>query len=329
MGDGEPYLFYFENRLGSNIGYIFLKRPINHLSFLEDDPLNENYYDIITISYGYGGPLYDDLDKAALLQFRKEFQEYCIKENIITEFIRFHPLLQNHNHLEGTMEISFNRETIFVVLDKSEEEIYNHYHKNHRRNIAKAIKNDLQFRVFQKEELYGYIEEFYKLYRETMDKLNASEYSYFSTEYLYNLVSSHCNNCALGAVFFEDKLVGAALCLYEGGALHYHLGCSSKDYLSLGTNIYLLHKVALWGREQGLHTFHLGGGHVGRDSLFQFKHRFNLEGTLNFYIGKKVHRPEIYRKLIEKWENFYSIPADDRFFPVYRNKVEIVKQKTT
>lgn len=322
MGDGDPHLFYYDNGKGNKLCYTFLKRRINELPFMIDRKMDEALFDIITPSYGYGGPLYDVEDMDLIREFRSEFDHYCKKENIITEFIRFHPLLQNQRGMDHLMEITYDRETVFFDLRKSEDEIFNHYHKNHKRNVLKAQKHNLEFKVFASEDRYKHLEEFYQLYKETMDKLNASAYSYFSVDYLQNLLRGFEQNSIIGAVFHDNKMVAAAICMYEGGSLHYHLGCSEKEFLNLGSTIFLLHHLALWGKGNGMYSFHLGGGHIGRDSLFQFKYRFNPSGTLDFYIGKKVHLPEMYKKLIHDWEQYYLIPSQEKFFPSYRYQVK-------
>ncbi|WP_075981909.1 GNAT family N-acetyltransferase [Bacillus massilinigeriensis] len=335
LGDGDPYLFFYEDRkYGGKLCYVFIKRRIELFSGSSNDRCTTVYYDITTPSYGYGGPLYDEKDDKLLFGFRSAFEEYCKKENIVCEFIKFHPLLQNQHHLENTMEVSFDRETVYIDLCKNEEEIVNSYHKNHKRNMKKAKNNKLEFTVFQGKEAFNQITTFYRLYKETMDKLQASKYSYFSTDYLFQLLEGFQNHFLIGAVYQEGDMISAALCLHDGGRLHYHLGCSNKDFLNLGGNPYLFHRLALWGKENGLKAFHLGGGHSAlhnggvqnRDSLFQFKYRFNPDGLLDFYIGKKIHIPEVYKNLVNQWETYYGQKADKRFFPLYRNQPKIFQE---
>ncbi|NRD76319.1 peptidoglycan bridge formation glycyltransferase FemA/FemB family protein [Bacillus sp. BRMEA1] len=317
MGDGDPHLFYYEDEQGNKLCYVFFKRKLNGLPFLAEG-VDRDLYDIITPSYGYGGPIYDVEEKQLIKNFRKEFDEYCQKENIISEFIRFHPVLQNNKHMEESIDVSYDRETVFIDLTKSEEDILKQYQAKHRGKVNKAIKNQLEFRTFRNEQAYERVEDFYQLYKETMDKLNASEYSYFSTEYIKGLLSGFYDQSIIGAVFYEDQMIAATLCLYEDGVLHYHLACSQKQYLNLGCNTFLLHNAALWGKQNGCHTFHLGSGHVGRDSLFQFKYRFNPDGLLHFNIGKKIHNPFQYKFLLEQWEKYYEQEAQENFFPAYR-----------
>ncbi|MDZ5470434.1 GNAT family N-acetyltransferase [Bacillus sp. 31A1R] len=317
FGDGDPYLFIYHAKDGNNIYYVFFKRLINSLEFIENNDY-EKWYDIITPPYGYGGPLYEKTNEKTIEGFRKDFETYCQDENIVTEFVRFHPLYKNAKYLDKCMDVFYDRETIYIDLLKTEEEIFNNYHNNHKRNVRRGSNNGLEFRVLKRDEALLEVHTFYLLYKETMDKLGALSYSYFSESYIRNLLSDLDNNSVIGAVFFEGKMVAAAICLYESGCLHYHLGCSKQEFLHLGINIFLFHHLALWAKKLGFQKFHLGGGHVGRDSLFQFKQRFNKEGVLKFYIGKKIHNESIYKSLLNQWERYYSQKVDGHYFPLYR-----------
>lgn len=310
---GVPSLFYYEDEKGVKIGYTFIKRAIE-LPFWRD----EDVYDIMT-PYGYGGPLTENADEHSIKAFREAFSQYCLEENIVSEFIRFHPLLNNHHHLNEIVDIVSGRETIYIDLTLSEQELVSNYHKNHKRNLNKAIKNNLQFKMFTKETALKHVDAFYELYKETMDKLNASTYYYFSIEYVKMLLSELDGNAMIAAVFYDNQIISAALCICEAGSfLHYHLGCSQKEYLNMGSNIFLFHHISCWGKANGLHTFHLGGGLTDGDSLFQFKHRFNQNGKLTFHLGKKVHHTEMYEKLTAAWQNYYSQTPNINFFPAYR-----------
>ena len=325
-GDGEPHLFFYYDYSGNTLCYTFMKRKINNLPLFSE--LKKDLFDIITPPYGYGGPLTDIEDRQIIKEFRKEFTEYCSMNDIISEFVRFNPLLQNHKYMEDSMELVFDRETIFVDLTKSEKLIMDGYHKNHQRNIKKAKKNQLQFRVLQHNEAMAMAPEFYQMYKETMMKLKASAYSFFSLEYITELLCGFPNQSMIGAIFHEGQLINAVLCLYEGDTLHYHLGCSKKDYLSLGGSIFALHQTVLWAKKKGLRTFHLGGGHIGRDSLFQFKHRFNQDGMLDFFIGRNIIDHQQYRELLKYWKIHHSqseISGD--FFPEYRRRSTVFESK--
>ncbi|WP_042348349.1 GNAT family N-acetyltransferase [Bacillus massiliigorillae] len=325
MGDGEPYLFFFEDDNECLVCYPYIKRRIE-LPFMNDDMLKEDVFDIITPN-GFGGPLTQNISEKTIGKFRRDFEEHCQKENIISEFIRFHPIIQNHHYLEECLEVIYDRETVYIDLTKSEEEIFNNYHKNHKRNIHKAISNNFEFRVLAKDEAMLLIKDFYILYKETMDKVGATPYYYYSIEYLTSFLLDLDKHCRIAAVFDEGKLISAALCMFNEEYIHYHLGCSKKEYLHLGINPFLFHHLALWSKKVGCRALHLGGGHIGRDSLFQFKHRFNDEGTLDFYVGRKIHNISKYNLLVRNWEKYYSQDASSGFFPLYRGNPQKVVSK--
>lgn len=320
MGDGEPFLFSYEDGKGNTVCYVFIRRPLQSLPFAQDARLEGDWYDIISPTYGYGGPLCAEPREQVLRAFREEFEAYCRGANIVSEFVRFHPLLGNRLFLGGAMDIVYDRETVFIDLTRTEEELFARYHPNHQRNIRKAQKRGLEFRVLIGHEVLQHLEVFYRLYRATMDKVQAVKYYYFSIAYLERLFSRFGQDALLGAVFLDGRMISAALCLREGDTLIYHLGASEKEALHLGTNIFQFHHISLWARRNGLRAFHLGGGHRERDSLFQFKHRFNPEGVLELYNGKKVHQPEVYARLVESWKRYHAQELPEPYFPAYRTR---------
>ncbi|WP_395851906.1 lipid II:glycine glycyltransferase FemX [Cystobacter fuscus] len=323
MGDGEPFLFVYEDDEDNTVCYVFIRRPLQALPFARDARLEGEWYDIISPTYGYGGPLCAKPHEQLLWEFRAEFEAWCRGANIVSEFVRFHPLSDNHRLLEGTMDIVYDRESVFIDLSRTEEELFDRYHPGHQRNIRKALKSGLEFRALEGHEALQQLEVFYRLYRATMDKVGALPYYYFSMEYLERLFSRLGRSALLGAVFLDGRMISAALCLREGDVLIYHLGASEAASLHLGTNTFQFHHIALWARRNGLRVFHLGGGHRGRDSLFQFKHRFNPEGTLTLNHGKKVHHPEVYERLVESWKHHHAQPLAESYFPAYRTPLRV------
>ncbi|WP_246944196.1 lipid II:glycine glycyltransferase FemX [Bacillus pinisoli] len=313
LGDGEPYLFVYEHN-GDKIIYPFLKRELATLPFVND---KEKYFDSIT-PYGYGGPI-GTLSETMVKGFRQAFEEYCQKENIITEFIRFHPLVKNELYHEEYMDVLNIRDTVYINLEQDEESLLRNFHKNHRRNTRKAIMQGLTTRIIQGSDAVDEIPTFLNLYYQTMDKNKASDYYYFPSAYFHRIFTDLPNNSLMVVVYNHEVPIAAAIFLYQEGFLHYHLGGSDKKFLHLGANHLLYYQAALWGINHQFKQLHLGGGYKGDDSLFQYKKRFNPTGLLNFYIGKKVHHEEKYLELIKSWKNYYRREEYNKeFFPIYR-----------
>ena len=70
------------------------------------------------------------------------------KKISLQSFIRFHTLLTNRFNMSDLIDVHHVRDTVFIDLTKKEEEIFNNYHRNHRRNVKKAEKYGFNFSGF-------------------------------------------------------------------------------------------------------------------------------------------------------------------------------------
>lgn len=305
LDEGKPLLFYYEDEFGK-VAYPFIKRTI---------PAKETeiFYDIST-PYGYGGPLISfSGNKEELLQrFRKEFNMYCKSNNIVSEFVRFHPCLQNQNGLKMDLNAAYIRNTISLDLVGVENLLMDLPGKT-RNMIRKAKKNGVTIKkVNAKENL----QQFVTIYYSTMERNDASDYYYFEEKYFQDLITLMDSNIQMFGAFFEGKMISATLIFNYGEFIHYHLSGALKEYLYLGANNLLLYKVAEWGAENEYRTFHLGGGYSGNDdSLYKFKKSFSKSDPLDFYVGKKIHSEELYQKLVQA----NGISEENGYFPLYRS----------
>ena len=286
-GDGSARLFIYEEdeKLAC---YPFL---INEIVGYD---LEEKYYDIET-AYGYGGPTVSNYDESFLERFEKAFNEYCSENNIVAEFIRFHPLLKNESIFKKNINVLHNRTTVYLKLEESEEELWKTQIISKNRNvIRKAEKNGLTVQF--EEDLKSFI----KIYEETMNKVNASDYYFFSEEYYKSL--QELDNVYI-SIKLEDKIIATAIFMKHGEYFHYHLAGSLKEYLKYSPNNLLLWSAIKYANENGYKIMHFGGGLSDSldDNLFKFKKSFSKD-TCDFYIGKRVHNEDIYKYLINEWE---------------------------
>lgn len=304
----EIFEYSNENGKGRNI---FLKREI---------PLkinNQIYYDIIT-PYGYGGPIFEtkeDINKQKFIdEYCEKFNEYCEKNNIVSEFVRFHPLEKNYENLEKFYQITYISDTIFMDLS-SEEEILKNMSSKARNKLRKGIKNSL---VFEEDEKISYLEEFKKLYYETMDKNSASNSYYFDDSYFQNFCELKDKIKLFVVKDTEQNILTASLIMLKDKNMHYHLTANSAIGYKYAANNFLLYNLAIWGNKNGYEKLHLGGGFGGNDSpLYEFKKSMNEKGILKFCIGKKIYNKEIYDELV-KQRNLTEKEKESSYFPLYR-----------
>jgi serine/alanine adding enzyme len=256
----------------------------------------------VTTPYGYGGPV--AADPANADAFYAAYADWCAERDVVSTFVRFHPLYENHRY--ARMHVEPLGATIAWRLQG--EDLFERLHAHHRRAIRKAQRAELAVDVEERPEL----DEFVELYRGTMARVDADSFYLFTPEYWGSLEQLPC---LLVSARREGELAAAVLCFAAKPWLHYHLGASSDEGRALGASNLVLFEAARWAREGGYELLHLGGGIGGRrDSLFEFKRRFDPGGEREFAVGKAVHDEAGYRELAG------DTSADAiGFFPAYRD----------
>ena len=319
-GEGKAQLIVYEedNLL---IYYPFLLREINNIP--NEYEIKAKYgktYDMIT-PYGYGGPISNikepQIKNNIYRNFNKLLNEYCKENNIITEFIRYHPMIRNEIDNKDYMS-EYIRNTIYVDLTRDKKEIWAKYDTKNRNRIRKSIQYGLK--VVQSS--INDLENFIYLYNKTMAKKQANEYYYFGSTFFENMVDLLGDQIKLFEVTYEDKVILSCFFMCYGENIHYHLLGSEENYLKYSPNNLLINFVVDWAKSKGFKTLHLGGGFSGEDSLYKFKKHFNKDGDLPFYTCKKIHNNIIYQEIIKDIDIL-----DKDFFPIYRHPSLISKLK--
>lgn len=303
--NGEVKLFELKTENGS-IKNMFILRKIPQLI------LGKQYYDIIT-PYGYGGPYIEEYIEGKkedlLKEYEEQFLKYCEENNIVSEFIRFHPIIQNVKDFEKIYDVEYMRHTVGTSL-KGENPVEEEFAKSCKKYINRAIKKGVTYEIIVNPDS---LNEFIEVYLSTMDRKYAKEFYYFPKEYFENCIKLFSKNIVLVKVKFNGEIIAAGFYLKYGTTLHAHLSGTKSEFLELSPAYIIKYAMTIWGKENGYTLIHHGGGTSNsiEDSLYQFKLKFTKGTIFDFYIGKKIWNREIYEKLVEKKEN-------KSFFPAYR-----------
>lgn len=278
--------------------YAFILRQIFNIG---DHKFDEIIYDIETV-YGYGGPITNTMNKEFIDSANDSFVQWCIDNSVITEFVRFHPLIQNQNCFSPDMNILYDRNTVSIDLDNLTES---------------GLKVDQKTRnMFRRAEKLGVhvsdysscddFEKFVNLYLSTMIKLNAEDYYLFNNEYFDSLKALVKSNGWLYVAELDGKWVAASIFLRGKYLLHYHLSASDLEHRIQGSTNILISHAATRGREKGFLRLHLGGGRTisPSDSLLIFKRKMATD-VHSFYIGKRIHDMGTYSMLCDIWKKKY------------------------
>ncbi len=305
-GDGAPLLFYYEDDNVRGINVV-MKRDIADDEHFKGKLEKNEWFDIVT-PYGYGGWLIEGRDIAKLFD---EYEKWCREYNIVSEFVRFHPVVCNHEQCKTAYDVVQLGEVVTMDLS-SPEVIWTNLTSKNRNHIKNAGKKGVTISFGSTDELY---QQFRDIYNQTMDKDNAVSYYYFGEEFYHSVLNDLGSGQTIFYAQFEDRIVAASIIIMNNGYLNYHLSGAIPAYSNLAPINLLLYNVALWGCEHGYSTLYLGGG-VGaaEDNLLKFKKAFYRGENKHFYIGRKVFCQEKYEKLVAMRSDL----QETNFFPKYR-----------
>jgi len=306
---GTCEVFEYRSSAGT-IRHMFIKRKV---------PIqigNIAYYDLIT-PYEYGGPLICDCrvgEKKKLVKgFEKAFGEYCQENQIVSEFVRFHPLVENAMDFQSCYQVVHSRNTVGTNLRAYQDPFMDEFSKSARRSIRRALRAGVDFRVIEGPNDLG---DFKEVYYDTMNRNKAADFYYFSDDYFNACLRFFRDNIVLVEAVYQGKTIASGLYFVYNDLIHAHLSGTLANYLSLSPAYVLRYAITLWGKERDYTLIHHGGGTTKRrnDSLYRFKKRFGKNTGFEFYVGKRIWNQRIYRHLCEQ----KKVREDMGFFPAYR-----------
>lgn len=277
-------------------------------------PIEQAFWVDCTSVYGYSGPISNrkefDFDQGFIDFFQLKLKEYCKENNVVSLFSRLHPLIAQQSVFINMGDVLLLNKTVVIDLKISSEEQKRRYRKS-----SKSELSQLRRKGFYVEESKSTedVERFVDIYYETMNRVNASPYYYFSKEYFHSFLNNtHFRNELLLAKF-EGKIVAGAIFTITDKIMQYHLAGTLEEFIKLAPMKLILDEARLIGNDLSLDYLHLGGGVGGgdNDSLFRFKSGFsNL--YCQFSVWKYIFNEEIYNQLSEN-------KKESSFFPLYRS----------
>jgi CelD/BcsL family acetyltransferase involved in cellulose biosynthesis len=267
--------------------------------------------------YGYGGPITTSTDAGFLAAAHAALAERQRAAGIISEFVRFHPLLGNERWAPAAWAPVLDRHTVAVDLARPAAEREAAYAPTQRNRIRRARRAGV---VVERSEAPADRETFAALYAATMRRNAARPFYFFGAPYFAALWSGLADRAHLFVARHEGRVIAGALVLAHGPFLHHHLSASAADAQVLAPNNLLFHEIGAWGTAQGFRWFHLGGGRTGApdDELLRFKARFSSLRR-PFWIGRVVYDAARHARRRDEW--LADHPGRDadaaRYFQVY------------
>ena len=280
--------------------------------------------------YGYGGVLpleHGDISGEDATELIHGLKQWCLKANVVSCLLRLHPLLAQDGGFGcvcveaagGVLRRHGPTKAIDLTAWDANLDAPAGMNSNRRRNLSFARRHlSIVLASCDTPEGLELMGRFRRIYEETMQRVGASSYYFFSDGYYSALmqglgskliiaIASRGQDAVDGALFFADARFG-----------HYHLGGTTADGQRYKAHTLVMVSGAEWARRQGCRWFHLGGGRTPDDSLYQFKASFGAV-TFRYSFLTMVANRARYDELVNL-RNVTSrmAPPDKDFFPEYR-----------
>jgi len=292
--DDENFLFY-----------PFLKKGINSLGY----SLDKEYYDICG-AYGYNGPIGVVKDSAFLQTFNSELLAFFASQDVVTEFVRYCPIPDNKMYHIYPQQIDV-LDNVYVDLSLGVERLwFESYEKNLRTSIRKGSSYGLRSLVYQGTAITKQMMRLvYDIYSSTMQRNNADQFYYFGLDFLDRLLDIMGTKLHLVITYHESTPISFELLICDGVLSYAILGGTVSSYYFMNPNTYQKNELFISLIQRGLELYSMGGGVRKSDNLYSYKKSFNKKCKNPFYIGTKVHLPDVYEDILTQWKAKYPQAA--------------------
>lgn len=300
------YLYVYEE--GGNFAILpSVKRKVNDIDVFSG--LKEEFYDLIT-PHEYSGILAARYDLPFFKKLYRELAGFCLKNNIIFQFIRFTPYSEEYKAAEG-IQVVYSDAQDWVECSCN---VLQGFQKRKAAYVRSAIRNGLCLVDSPKEA--SDVTSFISYYTKAMDRLKAKKFLYFCDTYFVAL----CKEDFVKLFFVQSKdgseiYSGAViLCDKENRRLYYHLVFKNYEKEKVHSMEYMIFSLAEWGREHGYESLHLGGGN---ERLHCFKDGCT-DKRVDYYIGSAIYNKKVYQELVDLFCREYPEAAESQYLPLYR-----------
>jgi Acetyltransferase (GNAT) domain len=296
------------------------------------DCKDDRVYDVIS-PYGYPGMLVSAagqnpqfIDRCLQIIYR-----YWQERNICSAFLRLHPILnsylarvtcerhESHQAIESTERLHQRGEVVICDLTNDLEDIWKQIRSSHRTKINKLKRSGFIVKMVPVDR---YLEVFIDIYRETMNRVNATPSYYFTQDYFERFLQILGDGVQICVVEIDGQIIAASLITEFSGIVQYHLGGTRTEFLPYSPTTILFDYVIKWAKQRNNRYFNLGGGLSGQqDSLYHFKVGFS-NSTRSFATLETIVDRQLYDRLTAQRAESLGLTASalnqTPFFPAYR-----------
>lgn len=160
---------------------------------------------------------------------------------------------------------------LIPLQDKTPDEVMSHFSGNHKRNIKKAQKENIQFRFLTAPHL---IEEAYQC---IVANANEKGFAVRSFESVKNTLLTYIEKdfAKIGACYYQEKIISAIYALKCGNRLIYISGGVVKEFQHLSPSHFMHYSMMTYSIEQQYKSYDISVG--GSPGVILFKEGFGSQ----------------------------------------------------
>jgi hypothetical protein len=308
-GDGRAMGAVYRDE-GGMVLYPFLLRELTALPYLGDEFAGR--FDV-TSPYGYGGPLVTKgAPEGTVACFREGFAAWCRTAGVVSEFVRFHPLLDTRLPFAPFMDVGEAGQIVWCRFDQGACRVGDQLSATARRNVRAAREAGLTSTIERSPDAY---DRFADLYADNAARRRAAPFYRFDRSHVQRLRERLGQAQALVGVRREGELVAGALFLRSDDYVHFHLLAADRTCAGLRPANLVFFEALQWARALGVTAVDLGGGYRGDDELLRFKTGFAGMRAPRF-VGRVIHDSPTYIAASRLRDEQGEI-LDCDYFPAY------------
>lgn len=194
------------------------------------------------------------------------------KKNKFSELI-IDPLINKLDYFsQEDYEIMSNTGTLLIDLTKEIEEIESDFSTILKKNLKRGRKLDISIEKL----LDNQVVDFADLYMKMSQNRGVNHYSKDEIISILQFTISKNQGLVLGC-FYESKLIGGVVCIFQGKRVEYFLGVSDFEYRKLPQSHLTLFQAIKRSKELGFKLFDMGGISFTNDENNQLYHISNFK----------------------------------------------------
>lgn len=299
-------MLLYQDDLGTAFDVTAIKN-VSSLPFYEDIAAQFSSPPVDLANPVYNGPLLvcATADRGELLRrYRVAVHRFCADNNVVTEFIRFHPLYSYSSELGQIEELIPVSDILYVDLRNGYEAAHKQYRKGHKAAARKAARDGASWKIVEPTE--ENLASFMRLYQSTQQR-NLTRAPYVQgAQFFRALFDALRDRALLAESHAKGKLVSSSVFVEDTECLWYQYSGSVLELLSTDAHTYLMDRMIEWAASKTFSYLVLGGGgdpHDPSDRIAKFKRGFShLMGKV--YHLRRVHNSSMLEKLLLAKENY-------------------------